>query len=120
MSAAVVHEATIDPDAWCECGDRYAKHLAAHYCTGLRGECQCSGFREVKLGRYQHYKNKTIYRLVGLGRFSEDATMIHAEYEDDRGSRWHRPLRGGGCGFLDVVDLPDGTMVPRFDFLGAQ
>lgn len=66
--------------------------------------------KDIRSGwRYAHWRTGTVYLVLGLGRNSEDPTIIEVEYApvDNYDAVWHRRLYGGGCGFLDV--LPNGV-----------
>ncbi|MFH1209528.1 MAG: DUF1653 domain-containing protein [archaeon] len=74
--------------------------------------------KEIKLGRYQHYKGK-FYELIGTARHSETleefvvykALYYSNEYGDN--ALWIRPKKM----FLESVNV-DGKKIPRFRYVG--
>ncbi len=59
---------------------------------------------------FRHYKGG-LYRLITIGRLSEDRTEWMAVYESLRKKTvWIRPLRM----FLEPVPWSDGSIRPRF------
>lgn len=65
--------------------------------------------KEVKLGKYQHYKGK-LYEVIGVARHSEtlEELVVYRALYDNR-ELWARPKRM----FLEKV-----KGVPRFKYLG--
>lgn len=128
---------TIPPAGdFCECGHRFKVHLFSQppstfvpglpdpirfeRCDGLHGECPCRTPVVFQTGLYRHAKRRTVYLATALGHNSEDKTIIEVEYTDIAdGTRWHRPLRGHNCGFLDTIEV-DGVLVPRFELLDEE
>lgn len=73
--------------------------------------------RDVKLGKWQHYKGKT-YEVLGVARHSEtleELVVYKALYDGKFGkdSLWVRPKKM----FLGNV-IVNGKKVPRFKFVG--
>jgi len=73
--------------------------------------------KEVKPGRYLHYKGKN-YEVVGVAHHSEtleELVVYRALYETEYGlnALWVRPREM----FLEEVEV-DGKKVPRFKYLG--
>ena len=73
--------------------------------------------KEVKLGKYQHYKGK-FYEVVGIARHSEtleELVVYRALYESKdfgKNAWWIRPKKM----FLENV-VVNGKEVPRFKFI---
>ena len=68
--------------------------------------------REIKLGKYQHYKGQQ-YEVIGLAKHSETLeplVVYKALYGE--GGLWVRPLKM----FTEEVEV-EGYKVPRFKFL---
>jgi hypothetical protein len=71
---------------------------------------------EPRPGRYRHYKGKD-YQVVGLARHSETEELLVVYkllYGDF--SAWVRPQ----AMFTSTVTLPDGTVTPRFAYVGPE
>ncbi|MCA9495873.1 MAG: DUF1653 domain-containing protein [Nanoarchaeota archaeon] len=74
--------------------------------------------KQVKLGKYKHYKNK-MYEVIGIGKHSEtleEMVIYKALYESTefgKDALWVRPLNM----FVENVII-DGEKVPRFLYLG--
>ncbi|MFA9289360.1 MAG: DUF1653 domain-containing protein [Weeksellaceae bacterium] len=69
----------------------------------------------MKLGIYQHYKNKQFYKVIGVAKHSEtleDLVVYEALYDNLRSKLWVRPL----AMFIEDVEV-DGVYVPRFNFI---
>jgi hypothetical protein len=69
---------------------------------------------EPRPGRYRHYKGKD-YQVVGLARHSEteEVLVVYKLLYGDF-SLWVRPQ----AMFTSTVTLPDGTVTPRFAYVG--
>ena len=67
----------------------------------------------MKEGRYRHYKGND-YIVLGVARHSETGEEL-VVYRQDYGdfSLWVRPL----AMFMENVEI-DGTVLPRFQFVG--
>ena len=67
-------------------------------------------------GRYRHYKGGE-YRLLGVVRHSEtlEPLVLYRPLYGDRGD-WVRPH----AMFTSTVTLPDGTVTPRFAYVGPE
>lgn len=74
----------------------------------------------MKLGIYQHFRNKQFYEVIGVARHSEtkdELVVYKALYKSDEfgeGQLWVRP-KSMFCGNV----LYDGEFVPRFAFRKA-
>ncbi len=73
-----------------------------------------------KLGKYQHFKNKKFYEVVGIVRHSEtleEMVVYKALYKSEFGENalWVRPLKM----FMETVEW-EGQKVPRFEYLGDK
>lgn len=69
----------------------------------------------VKLGTYQHYKNKKFYKVISIAKHSEtleDMVVYEAQYDNPVGKVWVRPLKM----FEETVEYED-KKVPRFSFV---
>jgi hypothetical protein len=69
-------------------------------------------FKELKLGRYRHYKGQE-YKVIGIAKHSEDLeefVVYRALYGD--GQLWIRPRKM----FMEQVTV-DGKKVARFEYL---
>jgi len=69
----------------------------------------------MKLGKYQHYKTKHYYRVIGVAKHSEtleELVVYEALDENSDGKLWVRPKKM----FLEKVEI-DGKKVPRFIFI---
>jgi hypothetical protein len=69
---------------------------------------------EPRPGRYRHYKGKD-YQVVGLARHSEteEVLVVYKLLYGDF-SLWVRPQ----AMITSTVTLPDGTVTPRFAYVG--
>ena len=77
--------------------------------------------KEVKLGKYRHYKGKE-YEVLGIAKHSEtseELVVYRALYGENE--LWARPIEM----FLEEVPAPggsasggEGKKVPRFEFIG--
>jgi hypothetical protein len=68
-----------------------------------------------KIGKYQHYRTKNFYRVIGVAKHSEtleDLVVYECLYENPTSKIWARPLEM----FLEDVEV-NGEMVPRFKFI---
>lgn len=69
----------------------------------------------MKLGKYQHFRNKQFYEVIGIARHSEtleELVVYKALYQSDKfpvGQLWVRP-KGMFCEQVEH----EGQMVPRF------
>jgi hypothetical protein len=69
----------------------------------------------MKTGKYQHFRNKQFYEVIGTAKHSEtleEMVIYKALYESDKfpfGQLWVRPKTM----FLELVDH-EGLKVPRF------
>jgi hypothetical protein len=69
----------------------------------------------MKLGTYQHFRNKQFYEVIGVALHSETREemvvykMLYSSPEYDHGQLWVRPKSM----FLEKVDY-QGQSVPRF------
>jgi len=71
---------------------------------------------EPRPGRYRHYKGK-YYQVIALARHSETEELLVVYkllYGDF--STWVRPQ----AMFTSTVTLPDGTVAPRFAYVGPE
>lgn len=72
----------------------------------------------MKLGKYQHFRNKQFYELLGTARHSEtleEMVVYKALYACDEfaaGQLWVRPKEM----FFEMVEH-EGQQVPRFRFV---
>jgi hypothetical protein len=69
----------------------------------------------LKLGKYQHYRTKNFYRVIGIAKHSktlEDLVVYECLYDNPKSKIWARPL---GM-FLEDVEI-DGKIVLRFKFI---
>ena len=72
---------------------------------------------EIKPGKYQHYKTKNFYEVIGLARHSEtleELVVYQALYKSEFGENalWVRPIKM----FLEMVEF-GGKKAPRFKYL---
>lgn len=70
----------------------------------------------MKLGKYQHYKTKNYYRVIGIAKHSEtlEETIVYeALYDNPDGKLWVRPKKM----FLEKVTV-NGEKIPRFRYIG--
>ena len=75
--------------------------------------------KNIKLGKYQHYKGK-LYEVLGVARHSEtleELIVYKALYPSEfgRNSLWVRPKKM----FLEKVKI-DGRLVPRFKYVAPK
>lgn len=70
----------------------------------------------LRKGYYRHYKGH-YYQLIDVGRDSEtlEEVVIYRAIEGEK-DYWVRPLQI----FLETVALSDGSLVPRFDYVGVD
>ncbi len=72
---------------------------------------------EIKKGRYQHYKNKKMYEVLGLALHTENEewlVLYKPLYENDAAELFVRPYKM----FVEGVKDPEtGDTVPRFKYL---
>lgn len=76
---------------------------------------ECLKRQIVVGGRYQHFKNKKIYRVLGIAKHSEtleDLVVYEAQYENELSKLWVRPLSL----FTGVAEY-EGKKVLRFKLL---
>jgi hypothetical protein len=69
----------------------------------------------MKLGKYQHFKTKNFYQVIGIAKHSEtleDLVVYECLYENPLSKIWVRPMKM----FLENVEI-DGKSVPRFKFV---
>ncbi len=66
-------------------------------------------------GTYKHYKGR-IYRVLDVAQHTEreDEKLVIYQSTKDH-TVWARPLEM----FFENVTLEDGTVVPRFEYLGG-
>ena len=72
----------------------------------------------MKLGKYQHYKNKKFYRVHGIVLYSEtneEFVLYETLYENPLGKMWVRPKKM----FLENVEF-EGKITPRFKFISSE
>jgi cyclomaltodextrinase len=72
----------------------------------------------MKLGKYQHFKTKNFYRVIGIAKHSEteeDLVVYECLYENPKSRLWVRPKKM----FLEKV-LLNGKKVPRFKYIGEE
>ena len=73
--------------------------------------------RNLKLGKYQHYKNN-LYEVIGLGvhtETQEEVVIYKSLYDTEKfksGSLWVRPMSM----FFENINY-NGNIIPRFKFL---
>jgi hypothetical protein len=70
----------------------------------------------MKLGKYQHYKTKNYYRVIGVATHSEtleELVVYKCLYKNARSQLWVRPLTM----FIEQVTV-NGKKIPRFTFVG--
>ncbi len=68
-------------------------------------------------GRYRHYKNRNIYKVLGLAKHSEtleDLVVYEAQY-DTENKLWVRPA----IMFMEEVEY-QGRMQPRFEYISEE
>lgn len=71
--------------------------------------------KQIKLGKYQHYKNRKFYKIHGVAKHSEtleELVVYEAQYDNPLSKIWVRPLKM----FLEDVEV-NGKKVPRFKFI---
>jgi len=69
----------------------------------------------ITLGKYQHYRTKNFYKVLGVAKHSEtleDLVVYECLYDNPKSKIWVRPI---GM-FLEDVEI-DGKLVPRFKFI---
>ena len=69
----------------------------------------------MKLGKYQHFKTKNLYKVIGIAKHSEtlqDLVVYECLYENKLSKLWVRPKQM----FLEEVTV-NGKKVPRFTFI---
>lgn len=72
----------------------------------------------MKLGKYQHFRNKQCYEVIGVARHSETLQelviykALYATSEFEHGQLWVRPKEM----FLESVEH-EGQYLPRFKLL---
>lgn len=72
----------------------------------------------MKLGIYTHYKNKKLYRVIGIAKHSEtleDMVVYEALYDNPLGKLWVRPKKM----FFEEVII-DGGKIRRFEFVKEE
>jgi hypothetical protein len=77
-----------------------------------------SSMRKVKLGKYQHSKKGTFYRVLAIAKHSEtleDLVVYECLYDNPRSKVWVRPL----AMFAEKVVI-NGKNVPRFCYVGEE
>jgi hypothetical protein len=69
---------------------------------------------EPRVGSYRHYKGNA-YQVLGLARHSEtqEVLVVYKMLYGD-GGLWVRPQEM----FISTVTLADGTVTPRFAYVG--
>lgn len=73
----------------------------------------------VKCGKYQHFRNKKFYEVLGTARHSEteeELVIYVALYDCEKYGRnklWARPKQM----FLEEI-MHEGSKVPRFQWVG--
>ena len=70
----------------------------------------------MKIGKYQHSKTGSYYRVIGVARHSEtleEYVVYEALYDKPKSKFWVRPIKM----FLEKVTI-NGQKVPRFKFVG--
>ncbi len=69
----------------------------------------------MKIGKYQHFKNRKFYRVPSVAKHSEtleELVVYEALYDNKTSKMWVRPLKM----FLEEVEL-EGKKVPRFSYI---
>ena len=70
----------------------------------------------MKTGIYKHYKTGNLYKIIGVGKYSEtleDLVFYEALYDNPMSKLWVIPIEM----FEEKVITPDGKK-PRFVFVG--
>ena len=70
---------------------------------------------KVKLGKYQHSKEGTFYRVLAIGKHSEtleDLVVYESLYDNPTSKVWVRPLKM----FAEKVVI-NGEKAPRFRYV---
>lgn len=70
--------------------------------------------KQLKLGKYRHFKNGMLYKVIGVAHHSEteEEIVVYQKLYDDFGL-WVRPLKM----FTEEVEY-NGIKVPRFAYVG--
>lgn len=78
--------------------------------------------KQVKLGKYQHYRHNDLYEVLGEVIHTEtlEKMVLYKQLHDNnpkypRGTLYVRPKKM----FLEKVEV-NGQKVPRFKFVGEQ
>lgn len=69
----------------------------------------------MKFGKYQHYKTRNFYKIIGIAKHSEteeDLVVYECLYDNPKSKIWARPK----AMFEEMVEI-DGKKVPRFKFI---
>lgn len=72
----------------------------------------------LRLGKYRHFKGM-LYEVIAVGKHSEtleELVIYQALYNNKLSKYWVRPLSM----FQEKVKLPNGELVPRFEYFGEQ
>lgn len=72
----------------------------------------------LRLGKYRHYKGK-YYEVLGVAKHSEtleNYVYYRCLHPNSTSLTWVRPL----AMFQETVQLPNGTTVPRFQYIDSQ
>ncbi len=70
---------------------------------------------EIKPGIYKHSKTGNLYRVIGVGKNSEnleDLVLYEALYDNPKSKFWARPV----AMFTEEVEV-EGQKKPRFEFV---
>ena len=68
----------------------------------------------MKFGKYQHYRTRNFYKVLGIAKHSEtleELVVYEALYDNPEGQLWVRPKEI----FLEDVEV-NGQKVPRFTY----
>lgn len=71
-----------------------------------------------KPGYYRHYKNKKLYKVLGVAKHSETLEQLviyEAQYDNPQSKLWVRPLSM----FIEEVEY-EGKKQPRFAWVGLR
>ena len=74
---------------------------------------------KIKLGIYKHFKTGNLYKVIGVGKNSEnleDLVFYEAMYPNEISKLWARPLKM----FAEEVMMPDGNKKRRFEFINEK